>query len=70
MAQRRYGKPVGETKIRTALKEARNIDDVFRILEEGRFNLTSEEERKVVSEWKSMQASLKIHGVGAYAEVA
>lgn len=67
MVQRRYGKPASGTKIRNALGCAKNIDDVYRILDEGRFNLTSAEQRKVIEDWKTMQMMLKIHGKGVYA---
>lgn len=66
MTQRRYGRPANPTKIRTALAQARNIDDVYRILDEGRFNLTSSEESKYIEDWKTIQSMLKVHGKGAY----
>jgi len=67
MPQRRYGKPANPTKIRNALMKAHSIDDVYRILDEGRFNLTSSEEEKYINDWKTMQKMLSIHGKGAYA---
>jgi len=66
MAQRRYGKPVGQTKIRDALRNARNIDEVYDILDRGRFNLTSSEEAKVISDWRRVQKMLSEHGKGVY----
>jgi len=67
MPQRRHGRPANPTKIRNALLKAQNIDDVYRILDEGRFNLTSSEESKYVNDWKTIQSMLKVHGKGAYA---
>lgn len=66
MVQRRHGRPTSGTRIRSALVCAKNINDVYRILDEGRFNLTTSEQRKVVEDWKTMQMILKVHDKGAY----
>ncbi len=67
MTINRRGKPASDNKIREALQNARNINEVYDLLERGRFNLTDAEERKIAQDWVKVQMSLKIHGKGAYA---
>lgn len=67
MTINRRGKPASDNKIREALQNARNINEVYDLLERGRFNLTSAEERKIAQDWMKVQMILKEHDRGAYA---
>lgn len=67
MTTERRGRPASDNKIREALQNARNINEVYDLLERGRFNLTDAEERKIAQDWVKVQMILKIHGKGAYA---
>lgn len=67
VANGRRGKAASDIKIRDAIKNAKTPSEVYDILERGRFNLTNEEERQIVTVWIAMQRELKIHGKGAFA---
>ena len=67
MTTERRGRPASDNKIREALQNARNINEVYDLLERGRFNLTSAEERKIAQDWMKVQMILKEHDRGAYA---
>lgn len=62
----RRGRPASDNKIREALQNARTIEEVYDLLERGRFNLTDAEERKIAQDWVKVQMILKEHGKGAY----
>lgn len=63
----RKGKPANFTKVRDAIKNARSLDEVYTILEVGRFNLTGNEERAFATEWERTQEILAEHNKGVYA---
>lgn len=67
MTTGRRGRPASDNKIREALQNARNINEVYDLLERGRFNLTDAEERKIAQDWVKVQMILKEHDRGAYA---
>lgn len=69
MTTGRRGRPASDNKIREALQNARTIEEVYDLLERGRFNLTDAEERKAAQDWVKVQMSLKEHDRGAYAPV-
>lgn len=53
-------------RIMNAIKPAKNIQEVYSILEQ--FRLTSEEDRQIARMWQDEQNILKSHGKGAYAQ--
>ena len=52
-------------KIMNAIKPAKDIHEVYTILEQ--FRLTSVEDRDIARMWQAEQMILKEHGKGAYA---
>ena len=53
-------------KINETIKNAKNIKEVYLLLE--RFNLTSAEERKIAQDWARIEEMKADHGVGVYAQ--
>lgn len=67
MVIQRKGRATKLQKIQAVIKNARDIGDVYRILDEQKFNLSSEEEYRIAQNWHKEQVILRAHGKGAYA---
>jgi len=67
MVIQRKGRATKLQKIQTAIKNAHDIEDVYRILDEQKFNLSNEEAYKIAQTWHKEQVILRAHGKGAYA---
>lgn len=55
-------------KIQNVIKNCKDIGEVYNVLDEQKFNLSSEEECKIAQDWQREQIILKAHGKGAFAE--
>lgn len=63
----RKGRASKFQKIQTALEKAKSMSDVYRILDEGKFNLSNEEERQIARKWQILQEMLADYEKGVYA---
>lgn len=66
MVIQRKGRATKWDKIQNAIKNAKNIQDCYIILEQ--FRLTSAEERQIAQTWQREQEMLFIHQKGVYVQ--
>ena len=64
----RKGRQTKAAQIELAIKDAKSIEEVYKILDCSKFRLTSPEEIQIAQEWESLQEMKAPHGVGVYAQ--